>query len=117
MKDYREIWQGSEGRGKLTEEELLAYLEGRLSEAQRHELEALIAAEGMESDALEGLQSLDETEARQIRHSLNTALWKRIGKRRRGRRGMGSQQWTVIAVAVVLLLALACFLVFWTMRH
>lgn len=117
MKDYRDIWNAGEGSKGLTEEQLLAYLEGRLPELEQRALEELLCSEGIESDALEGLKALGGTEAKKARNALNTALWKRVGRSRHKRRGIGSQQWSLIAIAIVLLLAIACFLVFWMMRR
>jgi anti-sigma factor RsiW len=118
MSDFRDIWTAGEGgSGKLTEEQLMAYLEGRLSEEERHEVEALLAAEGMESDALEGLQNLSADDARDMRRSLNSQLQRSLAIKRRKRRGLASQHWNVVAVVVLLLLILICFVIFRIMRH
>jgi anti-sigma factor RsiW len=117
MSDFKDIWNEGEGGAKLTDEQLMAYLEGRLPEDERHAVEAILSSEGMESDALEGLQSLDPSEAKGMKHYLNTELQKSLGKNRRKRRGLESQQWNVTSVVILLLLILICFAVFWLMRH
>jgi ferric-dicitrate binding protein FerR (iron transport regulator) len=116
MKDYRDIWNEAQGRG-LSEEQLLAWLEGRLPEAERHALEEMLASDSMESDALEGLQSLGESDAKQMRRQANTRLWKSLAKRRRPVRRRSLQHSGLVALAAVLILILACFLVFWMLRR
>jgi anti-sigma factor RsiW len=116
MSDFKDILNEG-GSGKLTDEQLMAYLEGRLSESERHAVEALLSEESMESDALEGLQELNAEEAKSIKHTLNTGLQKALGKKRRGRRGLASQQGNVVAIVVLLLLLVICFIVFWSLRH
>jgi anti-sigma factor RsiW len=116
MNDFKDIWNGESG-GKLTDEQLMAYLEGRLSESERHEVEGLLSEESMESDALEGLHALNPEEVRSIRHKLNTSLQKTLGKKRRTRRGLASQQWNIIAIVLLLLLLLVCFFALWSLKH
>src|SRR5690606_16756437 len=53
MKELKDIWQEEEGSGRLLEEQLLSYLEGRLPPEAQHEVERFLADEGLESDALE----------------------------------------------------------------
>ena len=43
------------GKSMISQEQLIAYLEGRLSAEEQHDVELWLAEEGMESDALEGL--------------------------------------------------------------
>lgn len=117
MNDFKNIWNEGGGNDKLTEEQLMAYLEGRLSEEDRLEVEALLSEEGMESDALEGLQELSVEDAKSIKHKLNADLQKTLGKKRRSRRALASQQWNLIAIVVLILLLLICFFAFWSLRH
>jgi anti-sigma factor RsiW len=117
MSDFKDILNEDANGSKLTEEQLTAYLEGRLSGKELHDVEALLNTEGMESDALEGLQALDPSEVRQIKHELNANLQKALHKKRRTRRGIASQQWNMYAVVILILLILICFGVFWVMKH
>ncbi|MBS1616045.1 MAG: hypothetical protein JST06_08015 [Bacteroidetes bacterium] len=101
------------GRPGLDDAQLLAYLEGRLPEADQKAIEAyLSAADATEREALEGLKTLGAAEVRRIQNRLNRALWKSVRNRRR-RRGLGTQPGNLIALTVLLLLAVACLLVFW----
>ncbi len=117
MSDFKDIWNADAGAEGLSDEQLMAYIEGRLPEAERHAIEARLADEGMESDALEGLQTLSAEEARMSKARLNAELQKALHKKRRQRRGLARQQWNVIAVVVLLLLLLMCFGMFWMMRR
>ena len=117
MSNLNDIWTADEGGMKLTEEQLLAYLEGRLPDEEVLAVEALLAKEGMESDALEGLRELHADEAKNIRRQLNAGLQQTLGKKRRKRRGVAGLQGNIVAVVVLVLLILMCFLVFWMMRH
>lgn len=95
----------------------MAYLEGRLPEADRRAVEAMLSEEGMESDALEGLQTLGADEARGIKTQLNAALQQSLKKGRRPRRGMADSRWTLYAVIILMLLAAVAFGVIWLMKH
>jgi anti-sigma factor RsiW len=116
MSDYKDIWSADEDGGQLSEEQLMAYLEGRLPEEERRAVEELLSQEGMESDALEGLQGISADEARNMKRKVNADLQKVLGKKRRGRRGIGDQRWTLTTVVVLLLLLVICFAVFWALR-
>lgn len=105
MSDAPNIWQGNEGR--LSEEELTAYLEGRLSPEARREVERWLSEEGLESDAIEGLQHLPSDETRKSVATLNHYLHKQLsGSQKKKRRPVQVSQWLVIAVILVLLLVL-----------
>ena len=99
------------GGKPIPEDKLMAYLEGRLSPAEQHEVELLLAEEGMESDALEGLKTIDTTDARQSVIRLNHNLHKTLHNKKRKRRPLPSNQLTWIAIVVILFLAIVAYLV------
>ena len=111
MNDLKDIWNG-DGPGGLGEDKLLAYLEGRLSPGEQHEVERFLAQDGMESDALEGLQQLPPEAARLAAGHLNRALHRRL-RRRKSRRSryFTGNRWAWIAVLVVLALAVLAYAV------
>jgi anti-sigma factor RsiW len=112
MSDYKDIWSDDEeGRGALTEEQLLAYLEGRMPEAERRAVEELLSGESMESDAIEGLQALSAGEARAMKHRLDAELQRALHHKRRQRRGISDQRWTWTAIVLILLLAILAYAV------
>ena len=116
MSNYKDIWQ-PDRPNTLSEAQLLAYLENRLTPEERHAVEALLSNEGMESDALEGLQSLPADDARKLTRQLNTGLKKVLRQKRRPRRGISGQRWTWIAIGVILLLAIVSYMVMWLARQ
>ena len=105
MSDQNSIFQPSPGAP--SEEQMLAYLEGRLSPEAARAVEEALAEEGLESDAVEGLQVIGAADAKQLSARLNHELLRKVrsGKRVR-RRGMDGK-WAWLAVLVVLL---ACVL-------
>jgi anti-sigma factor RsiW len=116
MSDFKDIWKDDAESQGLSDEQLMAYLEGRLPEAERHAVEALLAGEGMESDAVEGLQALGPAEAQGMKRKVNAELQRTLGKKKLRRRGIGEQQWSLVAVMVVLVLLVVCYLVFFVMK-
>ncbi len=97
--------------GPVSDEQMLAYVEGRLSPEEARVVEEALAEEGPESDAVEGLQGIDAAEARRLSARLNHDLQRKIrsGKRVR-RRGMDGK-WTWVAVLVVLLVAVLAYVI------
>lgn len=98
----------------LSEEKLLAYLEGKLSAAEKHNVELIIAENGLEADALEGLQGLSFVEAKQTVRSINHSLRKKILQKRKTKfsiENYWSWYWSWLAIAIILLLAIAAFLI------
>ncbi len=110
MTDQQDISQYSKGR--LPEDKLLAYLEGRLSPAEQREVEALLAEEGMESDALEGLQQLPADKTRHIAERINYRLQHDLKKNRhRGKKHFSDNKWGWLAVLVILILVVLAYIV------
>ena len=89
---------------------MLAYLEGRLSPEAARAVEEALANEGLESDAVEGLQVMDAAEVKRLSARLNHDLQRKLrsGKRVRRRGGLDSK-WAMLAVLIVLL---ACILAY-----
>lgn len=104
MSAEQDIWQ--HGKGNLPEEKLLAYLEGRLSPQEQRDVEALLADEGMESDALEGLKELPAEQTQQLASRINYKLQHDLRKKRHHKRNhFADNKWAWLAVLVVLLLS------------
>ncbi len=110
MTDEQDIPQY--GKGRLPEDKLMAYLEGRLSPAEQREVEALLTEEGMESDALEGLQQLPVSKTHQMAERINYRLRHDLKKNRhRGSKGFTDNKWGWVAVLVILILVVLAFIV------
>lgn len=99
--------------GKLTEEKLRAYMEGSLSAAEQHEVEQWLSEAGMESDALEGLQSAEAEENLRSADRVNRKLARQLRKQKDRKKHPYSTYWTIIALLIVLLV---CILGYWVLR-
>ena len=96
---------------KLPDDKLLAYLEGRLSADEQHELEQWLAEEGMEGDAIEGLQTLSAEETRKTVDSLNYGLRKEINNKKRRYKRIKDNRWSWLAIIVILLMCVLAYIV------
>jgi ferric-dicitrate binding protein FerR (iron transport regulator) len=98
------------GKGKLTEEKLNAYLEGRLTAKEQHEVEQWLADEGMEADAIEGLKNITANETAFITQRINLTLQKELHKKSRRRtKAIIDNNWAWIAVIIVLMLCIVAY--------
>lgn len=109
MSDLKDIWMRNEGR--LPEDMLIAYMEGKLPPDQQRQVEQWLADEGMESDALEGLQDMNTTDAQQMVSRLNHNLHKSLAGKQRKRRQLVDNRWGVVAIVVIVLLAVLAYYV------
>lgn len=110
MADVNDIWNS--GKGKLPEDKLMAYLEGKLSPEEQHEVEAWLAQDGMEGDAIEGLKELPTQDSTHIANRLNSRLDNKLkGKTGRRRRKMMNNQWSWLAIFIILLLCMFGYVV------
>jgi anti-sigma factor RsiW len=93
----------------VSEEQLMDYLNGKLTDAERHELEKMMAADAMQDDALEGLE-LVENKKQLARHhaDINMGLHEKLKEKKqtRKRRNLPQQQLFIIITAAVIALAL-----------
>ncbi len=114
MSELNNILPGGPGKGgkeRISEENLMLYLEGKLTPAQQHEVEQWLAEEGMESDAVEGLKTISPVETRLTVNKLNHQLHKTLHHKKRKRRPVASNYYTLIAMGIILLLAIVAYLV------
>lgn len=111
MSDQDKISSFENGKRKLPEDKLIAYLEGTLSPAEQHEVEQWLAEEGMESDALEGLKELKTEETKHTINKLNHNLRKTLMNKKRRRKPLKTDQLAWIAIIIILMLAVVAFVV------
>lgn len=102
---------GSGNRKHLPEDKLLAYLEGKLPPAEQHEVEQWLAEEGMESDALEGLQTMRPEDTRHTVNKLNHNLRKTLLSKKHKRTKLKTDQHIIVAIAIILLLVVVAYIV------
>lgn len=109
MSNLKDIWNNGAG-DHISREKLQAYLEGRLPDAERHEVERLMGEDSLEGDAVEGLQHLTPEEARQTVHTLNRTLHGYLQQRKKRRKKqLPGGYWGWVAVLVILILAVLAF--------
>jgi len=112
MKDPKHIWQDDPKPGhSLPEDKLMDYLEGKLSGDELREVELWLSQEGLESDAIEGLQAMPSADARQLTSHINRQLKQSLRKKPRIRRRLLDHKGSWIAVVIILMLAALGFLV------
>ncbi len=103
----------SQFSSEVDQQTLLKYLEGKLSEQQRHEVEKQMLASEFEQDALEGLEQVKQKEKlSEMVEQLNRDLKKKIEKKKRGREKLRykDQPWIYVAVLLILFLAIISYI-------
>lgn len=96
------------------QEKLLRYLQDRLSDEEKHEVEKMMIDDSFDADAVEGLSSLKNKEKISLMvDQLNRDLQKKLDKKRRFREKLRykDQFWIYFAVVMVLLLAVLGYFV------
>ena len=90
----------------INQDQLLKYLNGELQQTQKHNLEKLAIDDPFESDALEGLEELEDNERiKLIVDDLNRNLKKRTAKKIEKRERMRIKpQWTLYFSILILLI-------------
>ena len=103
---------------EVDQETLLKYLEGRLSEEQKHEVEKKMLASEFSDDAMEGLQEIkNKKDISSLVEQLNRDLHKKLEKKkqRREKFRIKDQPWLYITIVIILLLIVLSFVVVYRM--
>lgn len=114
MKNAHEIKQA--GKGNLQEEKLMAYLEGKLSAEEQHEVELWLAEEGMESDAIDGLTTLSQQDTKDAIHRLNHQLRNQLKNTKSKRKHLQTNRWSWLAIIIVLLVVALGYFILYCMQ-
>jgi len=104
----------SDNNKDIDNQQLLNYLSNKLQKEELHDVEKNIADNDFLNDAVEGLQSIGSSKNIQdYVEQLNKELHKKTAKnkRRKDKRKWKDQPWIYIAVLIVLLFVIICFLV------
>src|SRR5258705_760492 len=99
---------------EVDQETLLKYLEGRLSDEQRHEIEKKMLATDFTDDAMEGLQEIKNKERiSSLVGQLNRDLHKKLEKKKKRKEKLRfkDQPWLYIAIIIILLLIVLSYIV------
>src|SRR5450432_4281533 len=92
---------------EVDQETLLLYLQGKLSEEKKHEVEKTLLQNEFDDEALEGLQEIkDKEQINYMVEMLNRDLKKKTEKKKKIREKMKikDQPWIYIAILIFLLL-------------
>ena len=112
-KDWLDILS-SNGNKDIDNQQLMDYLSGKLSGEALHEVERTMADNEFLNDAVEGLQRLEgKTNMQSYVDELNAAMQKSLAKKkaRRLRRRLKDQNWTLLAIILVIVLCVLGYLV------
>ena len=93
---------------------LLLYLQGKLSEEKKHEVEKQLMQGEFETDAMDGLQEIkDKQQVQYMVEMLNRDLKKKTERKRKRREKMRikDQPWLYISILILLLLLVICYVV------
>src|SRR5688572_15203268 len=104
----------------IDQETLLMYLQDKLSEEKKHELEKKLLDNEFAGDALEGLQAMrDKQQISFMVEMLNRDLKKKTEKKRKRREKMQlkDQTWLYISVIIVILLIIISYVVVHRMKQ
>jgi anti-sigma factor RsiW len=98
----------------IDNQQLMDYLNGKLSGDALHEVEKSMADNEFLNDAVEGLQRLEgKTDVQAHVDQLNAAMQKSLAKKkaRRLRRRLRDQNWTYLAIILVIVLCVLAYVV------
>ncbi len=98
----------------VDQETLLLYLNGKLTEQQKHEVEKMLLKDEFDQDALEGLEEFnDKQQLHYMVEMLNRDLKKKTEKKRKRREKLilKDQPWLYISVLIILLLIIISYIV------
>lgn len=98
----------------VDQETLLLYLQGKLSEEKKHEVEKQLMINEFDEDAVDGLQEFKDKEQLQYMvEMLNRDLKKKTAKKkeRREKLKIKDQPWLYISILILILLVVLCYIV------
>lgn len=98
----------------VDQETLLLYLQNKLSEEKKHEVEKKLLESNFEEEALEGLQQFrDKEQISYMVESLNRGLKKKLEKKKKFREKMRikAQPWLYISLLILLLLIVMSYII------
>ena len=99
---------------EVDQETLLLYLQGKLSEEKKHEVEKKLMENEFASDAMEGLQEMrDKQQVSYMVEMLNRDLKKKLQKKKQRREKMKikDQPWIYISILILILLIVISYIV------
>jgi predicted secreted protein len=98
----------------IDQETLLLYLQGKLSEEKKHEVEKQLLKNEFDEDAFDGLQEInDKQQIQYMVEMLNRDLKKKTAKKKQRREKMKikDQPWIYISILILILLIALSYIV------
>ncbi len=98
----------------IDQETLLLYLQDKLPEGKKHEVEKTLSENEFANDAMEGLQQFgDKKQIAYMVEMLNRDLKKKVEKKmqRREKLKLKDQPWLYLAIVILMLLIVLCYLI------
>ncbi len=98
----------------IDNQKLMDYLSGKLSAEEKYEIEKQMADSDFVNDAVEGLEEVkNKKDLLLFVEQLNTTLHKQLEKKkkRKQKRALKDQPWLYLAIVILLLLIVTCFIV------
>lgn len=102
-------------KSQLDPQKLMDYLEGKLGEKEKHDVESMLADSAFMDDALEGLgQMKDKQKIASILHELNTQLHKNAKARNRWsvRKKFPFPFWLLFTTVTIILLIILAYIIY-----
>lgn len=99
---------------EVDQETLLLYLQGKLSEEKKHEVEKQLMQHEFDNEAMEGLEEIkDKQQIQYMVEMLNRDLKKKTEKKKKFREKlkMKDQPWLYISILILILLIVLCYFV------
>ena len=103
----------NKGLSHLDDSVVINYLNGKLSDAERHSLESTLMGDDFGADALEGLQQLNNSPEISIVHNnLNRFINRKITKKKLSQKtAIGFPMWIILLIAVLLTITILGYLI------
>src|SRR6187399_1906032 len=104
----------SQSNKDIDNQQLMDYLQGKLSAGESHELEEMMADDALFNDAVEGLQNIrNKKDIQTYVEQMNRDLQKNLTKKRqrREKRKWKDNPWAYIAVIVIIMACIAGYYV------
>lgn len=98
---------------EIDQETLLLYLQGKLSEEKKHEVEKILLENEFADEAMEGLQQFkDKQQVAYTVEMLNRGLKKKLEKKktRREKMRIKDQPWLYVAIVILMLLIVLSYI-------
>lgn len=104
----------------IDNQKLMDYLAGKLSEAEKHEVERWMADNDFADEAMEGLEQFSNKKdltgyVDQLNKELNQYIQQK--KQRRERRRIQEQPWTYLAIFLILALIVLAYFIIKRLQH